>query len=41
MIPVEECDRLISAAEKILAMLNAFIKFVAKSQKVKTKSITP
>ncbi|HEV8081026.1 MAG TPA: four helix bundle protein [Chitinophagaceae bacterium] len=41
IIPVEECDILISDAEKILAMLNAFIKFVAKSQKIKTKSVTP
>ena len=41
IISVEESNNLIAGAEKILAMLNAFIKFVAKSQKVKTKSITP
>jgi len=41
IIPVGECDTLISSAEKILAKLNAFIKFVAKSQKIKTKSVTP
>lgn len=41
VIPVGECDTLISSAEKILAKLNAFIKFVAKSQKIKTKSVTP
>jgi four helix bundle protein len=35
LISVEECDNLISIAEKILAMLNAFIKFVANSQKAK------
>lgn len=39
IIPVDECDSLISAAEKILAMLNAFIKFVAKSQKIKIKPV--
>ncbi len=41
ILPTEECDILISDAEKILAKLNAFIKFVAKSQKIKTKSVTP
>jgi four helix bundle protein len=35
IVPVEECDILISTAEKILIKLNAFIKFVAKSQKIK------
>ena len=39
IIPAEECDSLLALAEKILAMLNAYIKFVAKSQKIKTKSI--
>ncbi len=41
IIPIEDCDALISSAEKILIKLNAFIKFVAKSQTVKTKTITP
>ena len=40
IIQIEKCDSLIALAEKILAMLNAFIKFVAKSQKIKTKTIT-
>ncbi len=33
VIEVEKCKVLIVLAEKILAMLNAFIKFVANSQK--------
>lgn len=41
MIAVEECDLLISSAEIILAKLNGFIKFVAKSQKIKTNTVTP
>lgn len=41
IIPTEDCDILISLAEEILAKLNGFIKFVAKSQKVKTKTINP
>ena len=37
VIEVEKCKVLIALAEKILAMLNAFIKFVANSQKIKTQ----
>jgi four helix bundle protein len=40
IIQIEKCESLIALAEKILAMLNAFIKFVANSQKIKTKTIT-
>jgi four helix bundle protein len=32
IIDVDKCDKLLAKAEKILAMLNAYIKFVAKSQ---------
>lgn len=32
IINADKCDELLTRAEKILAMLNAYIKFVAKSQ---------
>lgn len=32
IINADKCDELLARAEKILAMLNAYIKFVAKSQ---------
>ena len=39
IIEPEKCNELLAKSEKILAMLNAFIKFVAKSQEVlKSKS---
>ena len=37
IIPSSDCDTLIASAERILVMLNAFIKFVARSQKIKIK----
>jgi four helix bundle protein len=40
IMPEDVSNRLIAEAEKILAMLNAYIKFVAKSQKIKIKSAT-
>jgi len=38
IIPIEESEELINYAEKILFKLNAYIKFVAKSQKNKGKN---
>jgi four helix bundle protein len=38
IIPTEESEELINYAEKILFKLNAYIKFVAKSQKNKGKN---
>jgi len=40
IIPEDACNCMIAAAEKILAKLNAYIKFVARSQKIKIKSKT-
>ena len=37
IIPSSDCDTLIASTERILVMLNAFIKFVARSQKIKIK----
>ncbi len=41
IIEVEKCKVLIALVDKILAMLNAFIKFVANSQKIKIKTTNP
>ncbi|HUS03457.1 MAG TPA: four helix bundle protein, partial [Chitinophagaceae bacterium] len=37
IIPSDDCDALIVFAERLLIMLNAFIKFIASSQKIKIK----
>lgn len=41
IIDVDKCDELLAKAEKILAMLNAYIKFVAKSQGILKPGSTP
>ncbi len=37
IIPSSYCDELTAFADRLLIMLNAFIKFVARSQKIKVK----
>jgi four helix bundle protein len=37
IIPSSGCDALIAFAERLLVMINVFIKFVARSQKIKIK----
>lgn len=39
IIPLDIANSLISYAEKIMAKLNAYIRFVAKSQKIQPKSV--
>ena len=39
IIESNKCEELLANAEKLLAMLNAYIKFVAKSQGVQVSSI--
>src|SRR5438067_157127 len=41
LVDKERCESLIGTSENILLKSNAFIKFVAKSQKIAVKSILP